>query len=567
MPERASGDPDVIVAPATAPGGAQRAVVRLSGAGCAQTASSVLQSAAWAHATPLNAARAHTTTLIAAGAHAGAVGDAAARSGASERTEARSHAAQRTEAHPDVTRHGEARSGTAGRTGAPSSADRASAAPSATAGNASLPIVAWVFRGPRSYTGEDMVELHMPGSPALVADVVARLVAAGARPADPGEFTLRAVLNGRIDLVAAEAVAARIAARSDGQLRAATELAAGTLTRTVAALNDALADVLAELEAALDFADEPIEFISAARAADRLAAARGRLADLVARAGDFEQLEHRPTVVLVGPPNAGKSTLTNRLTGLERALCSPVAGTTRDVLSAPLALPGGEVRLLDGAGLSPDVPADPLDALARRAAESAVALADAVVLVLDATADPRAQYALTRPLPPGRPIVRVLNKCDLLGDSAQPLPLGGGESDEFGRESDVAQPPATVNSTGRATGPEEDTAGGGSATFMRISALTGQGVDRLRAALDRAVFADESARPAEGLMLNARHRAALSAAGSALERAIALAADAGVPELLAHELREAIDRLGEISGRVLTDDILSRIFSKFCVGK
>ncbi len=404
-----------------------------------------------------------------------------------------------------------------------------------------FPAVAWCFRGPRSYTGQDVVELHLPGSAPLAGRVVERLLAAGGRAAGPGEFTLRAVLSGRIDLTGAEAVAELIAARSDGQLRAAMQLADGALARRVASINDALLDVLAEVEAGLDFADEPIRFITADRVDETIRSVQTSVRELRRQSGAFEALEHRPAVALVGRPNAGKSTLLNRLSGLERALCSPLAGTTRDVLAAPLTLPGGEALLLDGAGLGPvptcrDPEADALNQAAEAAMLRAARSAELLLFVLDATGEPAGQLALLRrPELAGRPVVIVRNKIDLLGQSERP------------------GPPDAIDASG----------------------ATGQGIAAVQAAVNARLFSDEGGpadRPGEALMLNARHRAALSEAEAALTLAGELLAGAdgaldACADLLAGHLHEAIGRLGQISGQVVTEDLLSRIFSRFCIGK
>ncbi|MCG3181812.1 MAG: tRNA modification GTPase MnmE [Phycisphaerae bacterium] len=390
-------------------------------------------------------------------------------------------------------------------------------------GRSWLPVTAWRFRSPHSYTGQDMLELHLPGSAALMEAVVGAFLSAGARAAEPGEFTLRAVLGGRIELTEAEGVAALIAARSDGQLRAAMELAGGALARAVGAINDRLVDLLAELEAGLDFADEPIRFITAGELSRGLADAAGAIARLQAESGNFESLADRPTVALVGPPNVGKSTLLNRLTGVERALCSPLAGTTRDVLAAPLTLADGEAILLDLAGLEQE-PGDAISRLAQQAAEAAVRSADCLLRVADASASqPGAAWTQAG----GREAIRVYNKVDL---APGPLPAEG----------------------------------------VCVSATTGQGIEALRAAINASVFADVADRRGQRLMLNARHRAGLADAAAAVGRSRSLAAREDfdtVAELAAHELREASEHLGRISGRVVTDDILTRIFSRFCIGK
>ena len=397
----------------------------------------------------------------------------------------------------------------------------------------------YVFHGPRSYTGEDLVEFHVPGNPLLVRVLLDALLAAGARPADPGEFTARAYFNGRIDLAGAEGVAATVAAGSERELRAARQLLAGELARRLRPVTDLVAETLALVEVGIDFADEDVTFLSAGEVAERIARADAMLGDLVDGSARFERLTHEPRVVLVGRPNAGKSTLLNALAGRERAVTSPVAGTTRDVLTADVPLRRGIVQLTDAAGLESDEEGNggpkAVDGVAaalvdverqmRRNALRAVASADVVVLVRDA-ADARPDPALPR-----KPDLLVLNKSDLLPHER------------------VADDP------------------------LHVSAKTGRNVDRLREALDLLAFGGEAGGGrAEGgapsLALNARHLRALSDARAALARAIDRAATTiAVPEIVAVELRDALDALGVVTGAVTPDDLLGRIFAAFCIGK
>ena len=423
-----------------------------------------------------------------------------------------------------------------------------------------IPVEVFNFHAGRSYTGQPMVELHLPGSAALADRVIEAAVACGARLAEPGEFTLRAVLAGRLDLTGAEAVAELIAARGDGQLRAAMQLAAGRLVREVRPIVDRLADLLAEVEAALDFADEPLEFITPDRLRAELHTAAEAADRLIREAGSFESeaLEHRPTVALLGRPNVGKSSLMNRLTGLDRALCSPLPGTTRDVLAAPLALADGEALLLDLAGveeIAQSMLEWTVDAAAQAAARAMVQRADLLLLVLDAT------------IPEG-----VM--------PSSPSPAGGGlgrgdfQSAEYMAANYAAMPPngsrqaiCVCNKIDLAPVPPGLPAG-----TLAVSAATGEGIGSLKSAINSRLF-ESAHRPAEQLMLNARHRQALTEAMAALRNASSLAEaknsgpGPGGSELLAGEVREAIDHLGQISGQVLTEDVLDRIFSRFCLGK
>ncbi len=384
------------------------------------------------------------------------------------------------------------------------------------------PAWVYVFRGPRSYTGEDVVEYGLPGSPVLARMLYDDLLARGLRPAEAGEFTARAYFAGKMGLTEAEGVAATIAAGNAAELAAARQLLAGELARRLRPVTDGLADTLALVEVGIDFADEQVTTLDVAEVRRRVAGADAALAELVADGDRFEPLSHVPRVVLAGRPNAGKSSLLNALAGHGRAIVSPVAGTTRDVLTVAVELPRGRVELVDAAGLDPfggraeEAPVDPppiapsgqlLDGEMQARAAAAIAAADVVVLVRDAT-DDRPDVPLSRP-----PDVRVVNKVDL-----RPGP--------------------------------------------GVSAVTGAGLDGLRAALDAAAFG----RPTEGgrLALNRRHLSAVADARAALARAADRSADA---ELAAADLRAALDDLGSVVGSVTPDDVLGRIFAGFCIGK
>ncbi|MGD0462681.1 MAG: tRNA modification GTPase [Tepidisphaeraceae bacterium] len=384
----------------------------------------------------------------------------------------------------------------------------------------SCPGWAYWFVGPRSYTGQDLVELHLPGNPLLARILLDWIVRQGARLAEPGEFTARAYLNGKMDLAQAEGVAAAISAQNRQHLAAARQLMAGELARRLRPALDLLAESLALVEAGIDFSEEGIQFLTPADAGKRIDEMVAQLESLLAESGRFEKLTHEPTIVLAGWPNAGKSTLTNVLAGRSRSVVSPRPGTTRDALSVEIALARGVVRLVDVAGVGDwgegaQSPAEwDIDKQMRETAYRAVDQADVLVLVRDAT-DDRPEVSLPR-----LPDVRVASKADLLKRSP--------------RESEP----------------------------ILISAITGLGMNALRDALDRAAFGSDA--PGATLALTSRHLQCLAEAKSALARA----RDVGnVPELLAAELREALDALGQILGAITPDDILGKIFSTFCIGK
>jgi tRNA modification GTPase len=381
---------------------------------------------------------------------------------------------------------------------------------------AGLTVDGWTyhFAAPRSYTGEDLIEFHVPGNPLLTKMLLDALIAAGARHAEPGEFTARAYFSGRIDLAEAEGVAATIAAHGEAELRAARQLLAGELSARLRRPMDLLADTLALVEAGIDFSDEDVSFLAGDGLVRRLDEIDEFLNELAKDSARFEPLTHEPTFVLVGRPNAGKSTLLNALAGRDRAIVSPIAGTTRDVLSAEVRLRRGIVRLIDVAGLDEQLEAEgaierQMNQQARRAVESA----DFVVFVSDAT-DQRTPIALPRETD-----LVVETKGDLVG-SAKP---------------------------------------------QAVSARTGHRLDALRDELDAMAFGRGAGAPT--LALNARHLAAIADARASLSRAREISQTAAAAELIALELRDALDHLGRVLGQVTPDDVLGRVFATFCIGK
>jgi len=393
-----------------------------------------------------------------------------------------------------------------------------------------VPATVYLMRGPASYTRQDVVEFHVGGWPAVVPLVVEALVGAGARPAEPGEFTFRALLNGRLDLAQAEAVMAVVDAGSRAALRAAGDLLAGDLSRRVSALADRVREALALVEVDLDFSDQAIPPVPPRAIADRLAGVRADLADLGRRSRAMETFDGEVRLVIAGWPNVGKSSLFNRLLARDRAIVTDVPGTTRDELQAALHLGGLAFRLSDLAGL--DAARDELAGKVRAKVLEAIGRADLVILALDATAE---SYHRTDELLSllSAPVVVAVTKCDL----ASP---------------DRAR--AWVGERGLA------------AEVVPTSAVTGQGIESLGQALVRAVTAGEVDRQAAGPVVTARHRAALQRASVALARAhrqVRRPDPAG--ELVALELGEALDALAAITGA--RGDVLDEIFARFCIGK
>ena len=378
-------------------------------------------------------------------------------------------------------------------------------------------LVLW-FPGPRSYTGEDAAELHLHGGPAVLAGVAAALVALGCRPAEPGEFTRRAFLHGKLDLTQAEAIADLIAAETQAQRRQALRQADGALGVLYAGWTGRATRLLAHQEAAIEFEmdDLPSDLGDQARTA--AAALRGEIAAHLADGGRGERLREGLSLVIVGAPNAGKSSLLNALLGREAAIVSPIPGTTRDVVEGRLNLDGIPVQIADTAGLRRS--GDAIEQEGVRRAEGRAREADLVIAVFAADA------------PPDEAALAVLARapCALVVAS----------------KADLAPPPATI--AGHAALP--------------TSTLTGAGLVALRAALVReaAALAGPSETPS---LTRARHRAALEEAVAQLE----LAESAPLPELAAEGYRGALLALGRLTGRVGVEEILDSVFRDFCIGK
>lgn len=383
--------------------------------------------------------------------------------------------------------------------------------------HAPMPATLYFFHGPRSYTGQDLAELHTLGSPPLIDRLVADLLSAGARPALPGEFTMRAFLTGKKDLTQAEAVNAVIAAGTDADLKLALSQLAGGVTRPLAVIRDDLLDLLADLEAALDFADEAIEFVGQPETLARLDSAIEQLANL-GRQLDERGVSGRPVrVAFVGPPNAGKSSLFNALGGGD-ALVSTTPGTTRDYITKGLNVNGLDVELIDTAGWQ--IAADTIEEQAQHLGRDAMAQADVILWC-----DEHGMFAesdAARLASTGAEVIRLRTKSDL---SQAGLETNGALA------SSVTSPGGTDN--------------------LR-SALAGR-----VAALARPAIAPSQSR--------CRHHIATST--SHLRAARAQIANGDPPELAAFALRAALDQLGELTGQVYTNDLLDRVFSRFCIGK
>jgi tRNA modification GTPase len=396
------------------------------------------------------------------------------------------------------------------------------------------------FPAPQSYTGEHVLELHGHGGAAVLRALLARCLELGARLATPGEFTLRAFLNGKLDLAQAESVADLIDAGTATAVRAAARSLTGAFSREIRTLTDALIELRTFTEATLDFPEEDIDFLRAADATAKLAAIRARVAAVLARAKQGALLRDGLTVVLVGAPNVGKSSLLNHLAGVDVAIVTPIAGTTRDAIAREVEIDGIPLSIVDTAGLRPTD--DPVETLGIERTWAAVAGADLALVIVDARESgaglPADAAAILAQLPAALPRLVVHNKIDLTGEAAPRVVHGGGSAD---------------------TAPA-------ARSHVFLSAKTGAGIDALRREIREIAGAQEDM---EGTFLaRERHLVALREAARHLALAAGHLAAARAPlELFAEDLREAQTALGAITGEFSADDLLGAIFSRFCIGK
>jgi len=371
------------------------------------------------------------------------------------------------------------------------------------------------YDAPHSFTGNDLVELTLHGNPLLVERVLEACVALGARIAEPGEFTERAVLNGKMDLVQAESIADLINARTTLQAKLSLSNLDGALSRKATAIRQTLLDVISRLEAALDFSEEGYEFIKRDEARARIAAA---LRDANALSETYRRGRATTaglSAVILGRPNAGKSTLLNRLVGSDRAIVTPVPGTTRDIVRETIEIGGLPVTLADTAGLRES--ADLVEGIGIERAREAARHADVVLYLVDAVTGVTEEDA---------------RECKALGEDVLVIHT----------KADLASAPG-----------------------LSISAVTGHGIDELLRRLDELVR-ERFAAP-EGALVNERQRVAVAECAAALEAALA-AIDAGLDEqMIVVDLSRAATALGVLVGAITREDVLAEIFGKFCIGK
>ena len=391
-------------------------------------------------------------------------------------------------------------------------------------------VLAAVFRAPTSYTGEDVVEFSCHGSPAVLRELLAWCCESGARLARPGEFTQRAYVNGRMDLAQAEAVASLIGARSARAARAAADQLAGGLSTRVDGIRRRVIDLLADIEANLDFAEEDIPNVSRDRVATAIQAVVDDLGALISTAARGRWLREGGSVVLAGRPNVGKSSLFNAFLATDRSIVTDVPGTTRDTIEERLSWEGYPIALVDTAGVRKTI--DPVESIgtdrARRAAENA----DVVIFVVDASQPLTEEDRAVCRSVSGQAVVVALNKSDL---------------------------PAAVSPT--------DIVRLGLQRSVPVSALTGAGLSELRSAALSLFPAGPESGEAGAVVTSERHAEKLSEALAAGDSALDALQAGRSEEAVAFDLRRSADALGAITGTDVGEAVLDSIFSRFCIGK
>jgi tRNA modification GTPase len=387
-----------------------------------------------------------------------------------------------------------------------------------------------VMRAPLSYTGEDVVEFHGHGGALLARRLLASVMAAGARLAAPGEFTLRAFLNGKLDLAQAESVADLIAARTDGALRVAVDQLGGALSQAIERLRQRIIDVAAHLEVAIDFSEEDVGDLDRDKLAADAAGAARELRELAATYRRGRILREGLRVAIVGKPNVGKSSLLNCLLENERAIVTPIPGTTRDVIEEALDVDGLAIVLADTAGIRAS-PGE-VEQLGIERTRARINAADLAVIVLDNSRawdeEDKEVFAASR----HKRAILLINKADL--------------------ESHLALPEEVQDA----------------APVIRASALTGAGIDSLRSELVRAAELSPRQDSTPTITITReRHRLALEAAAQSIERTVVSLRSGNPPDVVAVDVMSGLDHLGEIVGRTSPEAVLDRIFSEFCIGK
>lgn len=387
--------------------------------------------------------------------------------------------------------------------------------------------LALYFPGPNSFTGEDVLELHGHGGPVVMDMLLARVLSLGARNAQPGEFTQRAFLNDKIDLTQAEAIADLIDSGSSQAARAALRSLQGEFSVAVHSLTEAVTETRMHVEAAIDFPEEEVDFLADNVLHSRINAAIELCEQITAKAQQGALLREGMTVVIAGRPNAGKSSLLNRLAGYEAAIVTDIPGTTRDVLRERIHIDGMPLHIADTAGLRED--ADIVEAEGIRRAHNEMTRADRILYVIDATRalDDTTMHAELTALPQDTPVSVIINKIDLAKTASR---------------YEQSRPPR-----------------------LHVSATTGEGIDLLREHLKECMGFQGAGTGT--ISARRRHLDALARASTHLYEAQRQLLDRRAGELMAEDLRQAQQCLAEITGEFTPDDLLGRIFTSFCIGK
>jgi tRNA modification GTPase len=389
-------------------------------------------------------------------------------------------------------------------------------------------VVVTYFTKPHSYTTDDIVEISAHGSPVVLRHIVELALAAGARLAEPGEFTMRAFLNGRIDLTQAEAVRDLIDSQTLYQAKVAAQQLEGALSRRLQPTKQKLVELIALLEAGIDFAEDDVSVLPASQILEHIAAIRAPLGEL-ARSFSYGKIVHEGlTLAIVGRPNVGKSSLFNRLVERERAIVTATPGTTRDLVTETVSLGGIPIRLVDTAGIRRAL--DEAESIGIQKSLEALADADLVLVVVDATQPISPEDTTLLDQVEKRAAIVVQNKADLAPPSSSP-------------------------------------SGNGDKPTIHTSAITGQGIAELRDAILSHVTGDAGPSSESGFLTNARHQKLVQDSITALDAATTAANNRIPHEMILLDLYTSLKALDEITGATTTDDILNLIFSRFCIGK
>jgi tRNA modification GTPase len=406
-------------------------------------------------------------------------------------------------------------------------------------------VVVTYFAKPHSYTTDDIIEIAAHGSPVVLRHIVELCVAAGARLADPGEFTMRAFLNGRIDLTQAEAVRDLIDSQTLYQAKIAAQQLEGALSRRLQPIKQKLVELIAVLEAGIDFAEDDISVLPNPAILERIAGVRQPLEQLAATFAYGKIVHQGLTLAIVGRPNVGKSSLFNRLVERERAIVTATPGTTRDLVSESVALGGIPIQLVDTAGIRQAL--DEAESIGIRKSMEALADADLVLVVLDASQPATDEDEELLRHANHRPVIVVENKSDL----------------DVDRKGHGLTRASLAQESRPALAPE----GSQAASSVRTSALTGEGIAELRSEILRHIGGETGAQTEAGFLTNVRHQGLVQDSLAALDAATSAVAAKVPHEMLLLDLYNALRPLDAVTGATTTDDILNLIFSTFCIGK